>query len=648
MKKLLTAALAIFCTALASGQPGVSGIGNASLSEDLQENIFRTGVNTNPYEYIPTAETPVPKGFKPFYISHYGRHGSRSDWESGYAGVRDAFEAASKAGLLTPDADTALARINRIIELHDGMDGRLTRRGTLEHRQIAGRMYDKYGKTVFGDRKRARVRAISSMTQRCIISMASFTTELQRRNPRLDFWWDTGETIQPLVSSSSSSEVKKAANKIIAEYRKTHLPDTVAFARRMFTDPDAARAVTGNTVRLMDAFQNMARICGAWDMDDFMLRCLTESDRCMYNVRQCMVMYLRQCNSIEFGDSRMKDTEALLDDVIEKADEAIAGGDCCADLRFGHDYHLLAFSSRVGIRGIGERLDAQACQSWRGHFYTPFAGNLQMVFYRNKAGEVLVKFYINEREATTLLLPGGPYYRWEDFKKAVRYRPVMGEVEATVQTGVKEISGLCAHPSGKGWLAASDEDGLWSVSPDGESTPFWTMKADWLDCEGVTMDPDTKDVYYVVEGRQELCRLAAPSYDKPQTLLTLKDTAFDTNHGFEGVTWFKDGTLLVGNQYQPIQLIHYSPRDGILSRKELKNTSEIAGLCYDPVTGFLWIADSFKFKLHLCNTDGEVLLSYPIPFIANGESLCVDHAGSCIWVGDDETSKIYKIHFDKL
>ena len=29
------------------------------------------------YVYKPLAETAAPKGYKPFYISHYGRHGSR-------------------------------------------------------------------------------------------------------------------------------------------------------------------------------------------------------------------------------------------------------------------------------------------------------------------------------------------------------------------------------------------------------------------------------------------------------------------------------------------------------------------------------------------------------------------------------------------
>jgi hypothetical protein len=131
-------------------------------------------------------------------------------------------------------------------------------------------------------------------------------------------------------------------------------------------------------------------------------------------------LFLRQCNSTEFGDRRMAvpEVDALVHDFIEKADEAIAKGDCVADLRFGHDWHLLAFCSRIGVKGIGERLTKDEAPDWPAWQYTPFAGNFQMVFYRNPAGKVLVKCFINEREATLLGLPDGPYYDWEEVKKA--------------------------------------------------------------------------------------------------------------------------------------------------------------------------------------------------------------------------------------
>ena len=62
----------------------------------------------------------------------------------------------------------------------------------------------------------------------------------------------------------------------------------------------------------------------------------------------------------------------------------------------------------------------------------------------------------------------------------------------------------------------------------------------------------------------------------------------------------------------------------------------------------LWIADSEQRTLNLCSLDGKVLAAWPVPFIDNGESIFVDHERGCIWMGDDTTSRIYKIQFEGL
>ena len=48
----------------------------------------------------------------------------------------------------------------------------------------------------------------------------------------------------------------------------------------------------------------------------------------------------------------------------------------------------------------------------------PMASNLQMIFYRNRKGDVLVKLLRNEVETTipALRSVSGPYYRWDDLR----------------------------------------------------------------------------------------------------------------------------------------------------------------------------------------------------------------------------------------
>ena len=226
------------------------------------------------------------------------------------------------------------------------------------------------------------------------------------------------------------------------------------------------------------------------------------------------------------------------------------------------------------------------------------------------------------------------------------YQPLMGAVRAT-ETTCPEVSGVCLAPAGDGFLAASDERGVYHVDWDGTTTPLYVEEH--MDCEGVTVDPATGDVYYVVERKQEVRRLRAPDYSSSELLAVISDVGLGTNHGLEALTWYKDGTLLLGNQDRPVLLMQFSPESGtVTTRKELTGVTDLSDLCYDPVRDVLWIADSEQRTINLCSTDGEVLAIYPVPFIDNGEGVCVDHANSCIWVGDDTTSRIYQIHFEGL
>ena len=413
MKRFLLAVALAAATMACSKQ----AIQYDAIPESIEDNLYRFSVNTNPYEYFNTPETPVPAGYKAFYISHYGRHGSRSNWGGNYKKSIDKLIKINEAGLLTEEGQNVLEQAQTIYELHNDMNGRLTARGAREHRAIAGRMYAKY-KDVFHSGNQ-RVRAVSSYVPRCIVSMAAFTGELLSREPKLDMSWDTGEQFMKYCSSDDPKEMRIEAYKIIEEFFENIEPDTLAFAKHMFTDADAARKTAESSIRdLMENTVEFAAIAGSFDLDQTIINVFTVEDLKQFERYISLDLYLRQCNSVEFGDQRMAapGVQELVDDFVSKADAAIADGDCVADLRFGHDWQLLAFCSRIGVKGIGERLTKDEAADWPGWLYTPFAGNFQMIFYKNNAGDVLVKCFINEREATLIGLPDGPYYKWDDVK----------------------------------------------------------------------------------------------------------------------------------------------------------------------------------------------------------------------------------------
>ena len=66
MKRILTlAALALFALT-AAAQP------DTPVVKYLKGDIRRAAFNTHSYEFEPVKDTPAPKGYKAFYISHYG------------------------------------------------------------------------------------------------------------------------------------------------------------------------------------------------------------------------------------------------------------------------------------------------------------------------------------------------------------------------------------------------------------------------------------------------------------------------------------------------------------------------------------------------------------------------------------------------
>lgn len=415
MKRLITI---LFLAAALCGTAFSQHRENPEFARLLREDLSRAGVSTHSYEFDPVSDTKAPRGFKPFYISHYGRHGSRSDWwAEAYAEVRDILEKAKAEGNLTAEGEEFLGETLTVIANHNGMNGRLTPKGAREHEQIARRMFKRY-RRVF-TRGNHRIRAISSVAPRCIISMTGFTSRLSKLCPKLDFYWDSGETLQKYISSDATPWAWKESEKELKELRDSFNPDTTTILSTLFKDPEAARKDIQSPRGFQERLLHVARTADAFEMTPSPFRHFPFEvvyDFCTY---YSVEMYLRQNNSAEYGDNRMPGGKPLVMDIIGKADEVIQKGTYAADLRFGHDYGLMGLVGYLGIEGVGDRLTAtEARDVWFGPQRIPFASNLQMIFYRNRKGEVLVKFLYNEKEAylSGLGSYSGPYYRWEDVK----------------------------------------------------------------------------------------------------------------------------------------------------------------------------------------------------------------------------------------
>jgi hypothetical protein len=70
----------------------------------------------------------------------------------------------------------------------------------------------------------------------------------------------------------------------------------------------------------------------------------------------------------------------------------------------------------MGIEGFDERLTPENHERWKSGNEVSMASNIQWVFYRNRKGDILVKFIYNERERTIPALEAvnGVYYHWSE------------------------------------------------------------------------------------------------------------------------------------------------------------------------------------------------------------------------------------------
>lgn len=416
MKKLLLVFTAFLGLAAASALAQVHQ--SPAAVKALQEDRTRAGNNLNSYEFFPIQDTKAPAGYKPFYVSHYGRHGSRSDWGgSAFLGVIAVMEQGQAKGILTPDGEMLLEGARKVLAGWDGMDGRLSQRGVREHAAIAKRLYNRYPQVFKGMKN---LRAVSSTVQRCIISMNSFTNSLIRQNPKLEIRLDTGEKFMEYLDNEKGwQQVTGRAMRKSFELMREIPDDTLGVLSKVFTDPVAAREIVKSARHFTDDVFNTARVAEDFDVEEDIYSVLPFDAVYRRWAQNNMFLYLGHCNSVDVGAERVAMAQSCVEDIVTKADEAIATGKIAADLRFGHDYPLMALVSYLGIEGVGDRLEVEEiCDKWLGFWNIPMASNLQIIFYKNKAGDVLVKFLYQEQER---LLRGlepyqGPYYKWETVK----------------------------------------------------------------------------------------------------------------------------------------------------------------------------------------------------------------------------------------
>lgn len=374
-----------------------------------------------PYPDTVATETAVPDGFEPFYVSHYGRHGSRYLInESDYTGPLEIFAQAREAGNLTAAGEDVYERLKILCDEASGRAGELAPLGYKQHSGIAERLYRACPEAFTED---ADVTALSTPRMRCAHSMFAFVNTLKGLSPRLDV--DMESSVRhikylsyntPEASYFNRADGPWAAPTATFKAEKTR-PDRLM--NELFKDPSA---IDGNDVMwklywvAVDA-PNMASGIGLYDI-------FTPEE--LFDLWQVFNYEFYTRNSVNpinhglFTDS----AKFLLANVLEQADKYVAEGRRGASLRFGHDSTIIPFAGLLHFpTADGNESDPEKLYlTYADYRVSPMCSNVQIRFYRNDAGEVIVKFMFNENEVP---IPCDtdiyPYYRWDDARRALQY-----------------------------------------------------------------------------------------------------------------------------------------------------------------------------------------------------------------------------------
>ncbi len=414
----------LFATALlaTSALMSASTIQAQTPREDFKRDITLSASNYVAYRGPQKQLSPAPKGYKPFYLSHYGRHGSRyMIGKAAYDVPYFSLLKAKQEGKLTPKGEETLRKVALIREDAKGRDGELTPLGALQHQGITQRMMERFPEIFAG---KTNVEARSTVVIRCILSMENGLQQLLRMNPQLHIFHDASYHDMYYMNQPDKrlDSLKNCIGRKVVQEELTSKHDNYKrVMEELFNDPAWVKLNINQRDLNHKLYEMAGAIQGTELRGKVSLYDLFTQDELYDNwVVSNSWWQMSYGNSPYTGNVQPYSQRNLLRDIIEKADSCIALPHPGATLRYGHDTMVTPLTCLLNLNGYGSEIKdpEKIATQWFDYKITPMATNLQFVFYRKaKSDDILVKVLLNEDEATLPIKSDvAPYYHWNDFK----------------------------------------------------------------------------------------------------------------------------------------------------------------------------------------------------------------------------------------
>lgn len=376
---------ALLLTGLYAGAQSVSGKSNMTLYPEDKKPALSTS----------------PKGYKLFYINHFGRHGSRTVSSSHIKELDMVWEPMLKAsadGALSDKGRKVFQQVGIVYNAAKAGTGFLTDKGIQQHKSIARTLVAQYP-DIF--KESARIHVVSSIVPRCIMSMASFTNTVSSLRPGVQMSFECSPAMQCNINPYIPRSVRKESQK---PERFADLKPGFDFQEQTaqyFNDAETMRRYVKDCDAFLYALFQMANNECNLDVEAHVSDYVDSKVFDYYVAKSNRVIYYQACNSAEFGNTRMELADTMACYMAGKIIDAVEGKSPDADLVFAHDYGLLAYLSLLDADCVPAALEpGQIDRRFDSSAIIPMAANLQQLFYRNAEGDVLVKFVLNGHEIT--------------------------------------------------------------------------------------------------------------------------------------------------------------------------------------------------------------------------------------------------------
>ena len=290
----------------------------------------------------------------------------------------------------------------------------MTPLGYQQHVRIAKMMYNSFPE-VF--KNGGHVDAISSLSDRCIISMAAFCQALAGCNSKLDIYQRASrETLHGVVPDDKENPYRR-------EFPRQEFP--------VQGRPSSASTPSAGGMPFVDMFFKDISLIN-WEprrVQSTLNSFYTSLPNIGYEGIMGQPYSLEElyaqwesssANAYRGFWSRRFDMIPILEDILDKAEAVVSGASHdVASLRFGHDSYLGPLTVLLGLDGSSTvPANPDDFKNVYQNYRTGMAGNIQLVFYKSKkpGKDILVKALLCGEEVT-LPLPGDmyPYYKWSDF-----------------------------------------------------------------------------------------------------------------------------------------------------------------------------------------------------------------------------------------